>query len=90
MIQTFEKLYRTMGRATAGLLIGALAVFGMALCLALLGFQQSENLVQVTKAMSWVFVGLLGLFLVTSLVAAIVRWLDRRSRPIAKTGSGEL
>ena len=86
MIQTFEKLYRTMGRATAGLLIGSLAVFGMALCLALLGFRQAESLDQVAKAMTLVFVGLLSLFLVTSLVAAIVRWLDRRSRPIAKTG----
>jgi hypothetical protein len=90
MIETFEKLYRTMGRATAGSLIGALALFGMALCLALLGFQQAESLGQVAKAMTLVFVGLLSLFLVTSLVAAIVRWLDRRSRPIAKTGSGEL
>jgi hypothetical protein len=85
LTETFEKLYRMLGRVTAGLLIAALAIFGLALCLALLGLRHpAESFDQVAKTLTFLFAGMLGLFLVTSLVAAIVRWLDRRSRPKAK------
>jgi hypothetical protein len=81
MTETFQKLYRTMGLATAGLLLATFAIFGFALCLAVLGFRlPAESLGHVAKAIFFLFVGMLGLFLVTSLVAATVRWLERRSK----------
>ena len=85
MTETFEKLYRTLGRVTAGLLIAALAIFCLALCLALLGLRHpAESFGQVAKTLTFVFAGMLGLFLVTSLVAATVRWLDRRRQKPTK------
>ncbi len=84
MTETFERLCRTLGRVAVGLLIAALASFGLAMCLALLGLRPpAESFSQIAKAITFLFVGMLGLFLITSLVAATVRWLDRRSSPRA-------
>ena len=84
MIETFEKFYRTMGRSTAAVLIASLASFGLALVLALLGVRHAaESFDSVGRAIGLLFVVLLVLFLVTSLIGAFIRWLERRARPAA-------
>ncbi|HUQ68687.1 MAG TPA: hypothetical protein VM165_04140 [Planctomycetaceae bacterium] len=79
MIETMEKLYRTLGRVTVVALFTFLAAFGAAMFFAVLGIRQpAESLGQVATAIALLFAGLLGLFLLTALVAAVVRWLNRR------------
>ena len=84
MNETFDKLHRSLGRATAGLLIVTLAFYGVAMAFALVGFQHpAESLSQASLAFALVFLGLFVVFVVSSLVAGILRWLDHRDRPTA-------
>jgi len=81
MNPTFDRLYRQLGRVTGGLLIATLTSYGITLLCALLGFGHSAaSIGGVSASLAYVFVGLLGLFLVASVVAAVIRWLDRRSQ----------
>ena len=71
-----EKLYTAMRRATVALLMVALGIFGLALGLALLGLRPpAERYAQVATEVAILFAYVFGLFAVTSLVAAAVRWL---------------
>jgi len=87
MNPTFDKLYRQLGRVTFGLLIATLASFGITLLFALLGFSHSAASFRgVAASLAYVCVALLGLFLVASVVAAVIRWLDRRNQvPTSKS-----
>ncbi|HET6408819.1 MAG TPA: hypothetical protein VFG14_13120 [Chthoniobacteraceae bacterium] len=81
MNQTFDKLYRQLGRITLGLLLGALTVYGITLLCALLGFSHAAaSFGGVAASVAYVFLALLAVFLVASVVAAVVRWIDRRSQ----------
>lgn len=78
---TFDKLHSQLGRGTLGAFIAALGFFGFALFSALLGFTgAAESFRNCAAAMGIVFVVLLGVFLVTSIVAAVFRRLDRRTK----------
>jgi hypothetical protein len=76
MKKLFEKLYGAMRRATVALLVVAVGIFALALGLALLGLRQpAEHYAQVATEVTVLFACVFGLFAVTSLVAAAVRWL---------------
>ena len=82
MNQTFERFYRQLGYATGGALVLALVLFVLSLLSALIGFPQAvASFNGATWAVTYVFLALLAIFLITSIVAAFVRWLDRRNRP---------
>ena len=77
----FERLYRQVGYATTFLLFGALGCFGLTLLCALLGFPHAvASFRGVATALAYAFVALLILFLASSVVAAVIRWLDRRNQ----------
>lgn len=79
---TFEYFYRELGRATVMVLYAALGFLGLSLLCAVLGFSQAVSSFNgVTLVLGYVFGGLLAVFLLTSLVGALVRFLDRRSTP---------
>lgn len=79
MDATFDGLYRQLGRATMWALYAALAFLGVALACALLGFTEpAESLAKAAWVPGYVFAWLLAAFIVTYLVAALVRFLDRR------------
>ena len=81
MNPTFERLYRQLGRITLGILVGTLAIYGLMLIFALLGFSHAvASLGGVAASLAFVFIVLFGLFLVASMVAAALRWLDRRDQ----------
>ena len=81
MITTFETYYRQLGRATIALLITSLAFFGLTLFCAILGFSHAAaSLRGAALSVSSIFIVLLALFLISSLVAAFTRWLDRAQR----------
>jgi hypothetical protein len=80
MNPTFERLYRQVGRVTFGVLLAALIVYGLMLVCALLGFSHTvASLGGMAASLAYVFVALFGLFLVASVVAAVIRWFDRRN-----------
>jgi uncharacterized membrane protein YtjA (UPF0391 family) len=79
MNQTFDQLYRQLGRVTFGVLFAALTVYGVTLICALLGFSNAvASLGGVAASLAYVFVALLLLFLLSTVVATIIRWVDRR------------
>ena len=81
MNPTFERLYSQVGRVTFGMLLGTLTVYGIMLVCALLGFSHAvASLGGVAASLAYVFIILLGLFLVSSVVAAVIRWVDRRDQ----------
>ena len=81
MNPTFDKLYRQLGRATFGLLVATITSFGITLLCALLGLSRAvASLNGVSLSVASVFIVLLSLFLVASLVGAVIRWLDRRNQ----------
>jgi hypothetical protein len=81
MITTFGTYYRQLGRATIALLITSLAFFGLTLFCAILGFSHAAaSLRGAALSVSSIFIVLLTLFLISSLVAAFTRWLDRSHR----------
>lgn len=76
---TFDKLYRQLGLATFWALVAGLTLFGLALLCALLGLPHAvASLTSVAASVAVVFAALLGVFLVGSVVAAVIRWIDRR------------
>jgi hypothetical protein len=78
---TFEKLYSQLGRVTLGLLFVTLAVYGISLVCALLGSSHAvASLGGVAASLAYVFFVLFSLFLISSVVAAVIRWLDRRNQ----------
>jgi hypothetical protein len=81
MNETFDRLYRQLGRATFGVLLGALTIYGIMLVCAVLGFSHAvASLGGAAASLAYVFIVLFGLFLMSSLVAAVVRWMDRRDQ----------
>ncbi|MDP1590045.1 MAG: hypothetical protein Q8M07_19990 [Prosthecobacter sp.] len=77
MNTTFDRLYRQLGSATFGVLLAALSVYGLTLLCALLGFSHAVvSLGGVAASVAYVFVALLGLFLVASVVAALNKALS--------------
>jgi len=81
MNKTFNELHRQLGRTTFGLLLATLTCYGVTLLCALLGFSHAVvSLNGVTLSLAYVFVALFSLFLVASLVAAIIGWIERRSQ----------
>jgi hypothetical protein len=80
MMATFEFFYRQLARATVTVLFAALAFLGLTLLCALLGFSHAVvSFRGVSVVLGYVFGGMLAVFLLTSLVGALVRFLDRRS-----------
>ena len=81
MNTTFDRLYRQLGRVTFGVLLAALATYGIMLLCAVLGFSHAvASLGGVAASLAYVFIVLFGLFLVASVVAAVIRWIDRRDQ----------
>lgn len=81
MNTNLDTLFRQLGRATLGVLVATLSVYGLTLLCALLGFADAViSLRGVAASLTYVFVALLSLFLVSSVVAAVVRWIDRRNQ----------
>jgi hypothetical protein len=79
MNATFDKLYRQLGRVTFGVLLATLAVYGLALGCALLGFREAViSFMSVTYSLAYVFGVLVSVFLVGSIVRAVIQWIDRR------------
>ena len=81
MNPTFERLYRQVGRVTFGVLLATLTIYGLMLLCGLLGFSHAvASLGGAAASLAFVFVALFGLFLAASVVAAVIRWLDRRDQ----------
>jgi uncharacterized membrane protein (DUF485 family) len=81
MNTTFDRLYRQLGRVTIGVLIAALTLYGTMLVCAALGFSHAvASLRGAAASIAFVFCILVGLFLMASVVAAVIRWLDRRDQ----------
>jgi hypothetical protein len=90
MNPTFDKLYRQVGRVTFGLLLATLAFYGITLLSALLGFANAAaSFGGAAASLAYAFIALFGLFLAASIVAAVIRWLDRRNqiRPLPGSAS---
>jgi len=82
MLESYEIFYRQLSRATLTVLFITLASFGMTLVCALLGLSHAVvSLNGVTLVLASVFGGMLGVFLLTTLIWALVRFLNRRSSP---------
>ena len=82
----FEKLYRQVGRCTVGLLLAALAFYGVTLVCALLGLRHAAtSFGGIAGSLAIAFVILFVVFLMASVVAAIIRWFDRRSQSRSTT-----
>lgn len=80
---TFEFFHRQLGRATVAVLAIGLACLGLALLFALLGLPDVvAGFNRATFSIVRVFLILLGLFMITSLIGALLRWLDRRYRKV--------
>ena len=85
MITIFEHFQYQLGRATIKVLYAGLAFLGLSLLCALLGFSHAVTSFNgVTLALVYVFGGMLAVFLLTSLVGALIHFLDRRSAPTAQ------
>ena len=85
MNHTSERLYGQLGRATYGMLIAALSVLVLTVVCALLGLPQAViSFREVAISLAYAFVALLTVFLVSSLVMALIRWMDRRSQADGK------
>jgi ABC-type polysaccharide/polyol phosphate export permease len=81
MNPTFDRLSSQLRRATFGMFWATLFVFAVTLLCALLGLSHAVATFRgVTASLAYVFVGLLSVFLIGSLVAAIIRWVDRRNQ----------
>ena len=81
MTTATDKFQRHLGRLTIGALAFGLGLFALAVVCALLGFPHAvDSFRSAAAAVGIVFVPLLAVFLLSSLVMAAVRWLDRRNR----------
>ena len=90
MNATFDHLYRQLGRVTCGVLVATLFVYVLALVCALLGFSRAvTSFVGVAASLGYVFGALLAIFLLTSLVAALIRFVDRRHQ-LRDSGSARI
>jgi hypothetical protein len=79
MNTTFDQFHHQLGRATRTVLILTLVLFGLTLGFALLGFPHVvDSLRNATLSVAVVFGVLFALFLLASLVGAVIRWIDRR------------
>jgi hypothetical protein len=80
MLGSLEFFYRQLSRATAAVLFITLASLGVTLVCALLGFPDAVvSFRSITVVLAYVFGGMLAIFLLTALVWAFARLLDRRS-----------
>ncbi|MES2661402.1 MAG: hypothetical protein V4689_22470 [Verrucomicrobiota bacterium] len=83
MIPPFEKLHRQLGRVTFLALVASLGFCVATWLCALLGLLHAvHSLGGATMAMAYVFGILLFIFLVSSVAAALIRWLDRRHQRV--------
>lgn len=79
MHPTFDRLYRQLGRATMGLLLAVLTAYAITLLCALLGFSHSAASVGgVAASLAYAFIAFLSVFLLASIVAAVIRRVDGR------------
>jgi hypothetical protein len=84
MLGSLEFFYRQLSRATVAVLFITLVSFGVTLVCALLGLSNAVvSFRGVTVVLAYVFGGMLAVFLLTALVWALVRFLNRRSSPSA-------
>jgi hypothetical protein len=82
MIGSFEYLYRQLSRATVAVLFITLGFFGLTLLCALLGFPHVvDSFRGATMSLAFLFGGLLAVFLLTSAVWSLMRFLSRESTP---------
>jgi uncharacterized membrane protein YdcZ (DUF606 family) len=80
MMGSFGYLYRQLSRATVAVLFTTLGFFGLTLLCALLGFPHAvDSFRGATAALTYLFGGLLAVFLVTSLVWSLIQFLSRRN-----------
>ena len=80
-METFDYFYRKLTQATVAALFAALGLFLFTLLCAVLGFANAVATFNgVTLALASVFGILLGVFLLTSLVRALVHFLIHRSK----------
>ena len=80
-METFDYFYRKLSRATVAFLFAALGLFLTTLLFAVMGFAHVVSTLNgVTLAMTYVFGMLLVVFLLTSLVRALVSFLNYRSK----------
>jgi hypothetical protein len=80
-VETFDYFYRKLTHTTAGALLLTSGVFLLALLCAVLGLSSSvATLNAVTLALAYAFGVLLIVFLVTSLVRAMVHFLTHRNK----------
>ena len=82
MLKTFEWFYRQLGRATMGVFMAALGFLAFALLCALAGLVNAVPWFrEAALVLGGVFLALFALLLVTAVVAALIRYLHRQSRP---------
>jgi len=80
-METFDYFYRKLTQATVAALFAVLGLFLLTLFCAVLGFANAVATFNgVTLAIAYVFGILLVLFLLTSLVRAVVHFLINRSK----------
>jgi hypothetical protein len=76
MNETFTRMHRHLGQTLAWVLYGALATYGLALIGALLGLPHMVvSFRGAAASLAAVFLGLFVLFLLSTLIAAILRRL---------------
>lgn len=81
MATATDRFQRHLGRLTIGVLAFGLGLFALAVACALLGFPHAvSSFRSAAAAVGVVFTALFAAFMLSSLVAAVVRWFDRRAR----------
>jgi hypothetical protein len=82
MLGSLEFFYRQLSRATVAILYVTLAFFCVTLVFALLGLPDAVvSFRSATVVLASVFGGMLAIFLLTALVWALVRFLNRHTSP---------
>lgn len=80
-METFDYFYRKLTQATVAALFAALGLFLLAVVCAVLGFANAVATFNgVALAVAYVFGALLVVFLLTSLVRAVIHFLINRSK----------
>jgi hypothetical protein len=81
MNRTFDRMYHQLGNATVVLLFVTLTCYAITLLCAVLGLPEAViSFRGALMSLAYAFAVCLGLFLVASLTAALIRWIDQRSQ----------
>lgn len=82
-METFDYFYRKLSQATVILLYSGLGVFLLTVICAVLGLSRAVATFNgVTIAVALLFAILLSVFLLTSCVRAVIRFLANRTKPM--------